>query len=361
MASGSTTGSTTVEPDGLRSALRAQLDEAILEYLLKRHPETGKHFQEESHVALRRTIASSSSVADDILVKKWLATTRLTLRLNDVEKRLKEANNKLQLHEVIAGLKQPTNALPSKIPAAPLLGHRDAITALAFHPHFGLLISASEDWTIRVWTYEGGTATLAKSLQSHTNVVTDIAFDSDEGRLFASGSADTSVKLWDISTLEVLRVFQGHDDAVTRVCFLRCGSSNLPWSLKGLAAPGELSKVLDGLILSASRDRSFKIWDCSTGDCLKTCCHHTEPVKAVASFHPSVTLFATCSADFTVSVWNIEGSASGGGAIGSSRLAAGRRRSVSTSILYDSGVPLEPVCNLTGHSHVVEDVLFASE
>lgn len=44
-----------------------------------------------------------------------------------------------------------------------------------FHPVFSLLVSSSEDATIKVWDFENGD--YERSLKGHTDSVQDIAFD----------------------------------------------------------------------------------------------------------------------------------------------------------------------------------------
>ena len=44
-----------------------------------------------------------------------------------------------------------------------------------FHPMYSLLVSASEDATIKVWDFETGD--YEKTMKGHTDSVQDIAFD----------------------------------------------------------------------------------------------------------------------------------------------------------------------------------------
>lgn len=54
---------------------------------------------------------------------------------------------------------------------------------MIFHPVFSLLVSASEDATIKVWDYETGE--YERVLKGHTNSVQDIAFD-PQGKLLGT-------------------------------------------------------------------------------------------------------------------------------------------------------------------------------
>ena len=55
------------------------------------------------------------------------------------------------------------------------LGHRDPITALALHPTFSLIASASEDSTVKLWDFESGE--FERTLKGHTNTVQHLTFD----------------------------------------------------------------------------------------------------------------------------------------------------------------------------------------
>lgn len=46
---------------------------------------------------------------------------------------------------------------------------------MIFHPVFSLMVSASEDATMKVWDYETGE--YERVLKGHMNAVQDIAFD----------------------------------------------------------------------------------------------------------------------------------------------------------------------------------------
>jgi WD40 repeat protein len=79
-----------------------------------------------------------------------------------------------------------------------LSGHTDWVNSVAFSPDGRLLASGSADRTIKLWDVASGS--LVRTLSGHTDWVTSVAFSPD-GRLLASGSADKTIKLWDISDL----------------------------------------------------------------------------------------------------------------------------------------------------------------
>lgn len=66
--------------------------------------------------------------------------------------------------------------LPNTPPKNTLVGHRDKINAVKFHPHYSVLASASVDATVKIWDWETGE--LERTLKGHTKSVTDCDFDS---------------------------------------------------------------------------------------------------------------------------------------------------------------------------------------
>ena len=66
--------------------------------------------------------------------------------------------------------------------------------------NFSLMISASEDATVKIWDFETGD--YERTLKGHTDCVQDIAFD-NSGKLLASCAADMSIKVLQTSTFLV--------------------------------------------------------------------------------------------------------------------------------------------------------------
>src|SRR5262245_35780464 len=72
-----------------------------------------------------------------------------------------------------------------------LKGHSGPVWAVAFSPDGSLLVTASDDQTLKIWDTTGGHE--RATLPGHTGGVKAVAFSPD-GRLLASGSDDRTVK-----------------------------------------------------------------------------------------------------------------------------------------------------------------------
>ncbi|XP_013773075.1 lissencephaly-1 homolog [Limulus polyphemus] len=212
-----------------------------------------------------------------LLEKKWTSVIRLQKKVMDLESKLVEAEK-----EYITGAPTREKRSPSEwIPRPParyiLTGHRAPVTRVIFHPVFSLLVSSSEDATIKVWDYETGD--YEKTMKGHTDSVQDIAFD-HTGKWLVSCSADMSIKLWDFQVYECVKTMHGHDHNVSSVTFTPSGDH----------------------VMSCSRDRTIKMWEVATGYCIKTFTGHREWVRMVR-VNQDGSLIASCSNDQTVRVW----------------------------------------------------------
>lgn len=162
----------------------------------------------------------------------------------------------------------PNTWLPRSPARHVLQSHRSPVTCVAFHPIFSSLASGSEDATIKVWDWELGE--LERTVKGHTKAVLDVDYGGPRGgTLLASCSSDLTVKLWDPSDeYKNIRTLPGHDHSVSAVRFIPSG------------AAGAMSS--GNLLVSASRDRTLRIWDSTTGYCVKTIRGHADWIRTVA-------------------------------------------------------------------------------
>lgn len=173
--------------------------------------------------------------------------------------------------------------------------HGGDVFALAFSPDSSTLASgAFDDSTIRVWN--SATGQLLREIQGHEGWVRTLAF-SPNGRMLASGSTDATIRLWDAATWEPIRTLRGHTDYVSRLAFSPDGAT----------------------LASTSRDGTVRLWDVASGNqrpnIFFTAPNNPNPTATTPAnspywmtglaFSPDGTLLAAGSVDRTVRVWNV--------------------------------------------------------
>jgi WD40 repeat protein len=159
-----------------------------------------------------------------------------------------------------------------------LQGHSQFVQTVAFHPHYSdLLISAGRDRQIIFWDWQ--TSRTIRTLTGHTQQIHAIAFSPD-GTLIASGSADKTIKLWNLDG-ELIKTFNVHRLAVNAIAFHP-------------TAP---------LIASASADATLCLWNLD-GEKVRTFSGHTQAVRTLA-FNPSGQLLASGGEDKTIRLWDM--------------------------------------------------------
>ncbi|MHB2020902.1 MAG: protein kinase, partial [Candidatus Xenobia bacterium] len=159
-----------------------------------------------------------------------------------------------------------------------LEGHTDFVHAVCVRGDGRLAATASEDSTVRVWDVSN--CKQFRMLKGHRDRVLAVSM-AQEGRVVASGGDDMEVKVWDVESSRA-RSLPGHTGAVL-----------------GLSA-GPTGRI----VASSSADGTIRVWNLEMGQCL-TLTGHTGGVRAV-SVLPSETHLVSAGEDGRIFLWDIE-------------------------------------------------------
>mmetsp|Transcript_17463 Transcript_17463/g.25808 ORF Transcript_17463/g.25808 Transcript_17463/m.25808 type:complete len:437 (-) Transcript_17463:197-1507(-) len=308
---------------------RGDLHAGIYEYLLSRE---GEAFQQAAAAfaaadpeAAKKKGNNNNSSSTTLLEKKWTAIPRLQKKVLELE-RAAAHNTKIHAHRA-GGENGSIRRLLPRLPASQTLqGHSAVVLSVQVHPVFTVVVTGSEDGSIKVWDHESGD--YVKTLKGHTNSVTDLDF-SPTGTVLASCSTDLSVKLWDFSTYSCIRTLRGHDHTISAIRFLPSSSILTMDKSNGNGnknAAVDVEAMASQFLLSASRDTTVKVWDVVTGFCEDTIKDHGDWVRCLAVRED---MFCSAGNDTVIH-------------------------------LYDSS-NRKKICDLRGHEHVVETLSFLCE
>ena len=116
---------------------------------------------------------------------------------------------------------QSLSALAADMPFAFL--HQGAVRALAFHPTFAagrercsLLVSASDDYSVRFWRFTARN-NAGRVCRQHKAPVSSICFH-DDGRFMASASTDGAVSVWKLARRGTTEDGKDAQVAVVQIC-----------------------------------------------------------------------------------------------------------------------------------------------
>jgi WD40 repeat protein len=230
-----------------------------------------------------------------------------------------------------------------------LEGHSGSVRLVSFSPDGRLLASRSYDSTVRLW--DTATGVLQHTLKHQSKESRSVAFSPDSQRL-VSVSADNSACLWDTATGVLQYAFENEDK----------GYSN-NW-LKVFSPNGQL-------LASSSSYRTIKVRGTATGGLQHTLKGHLDKLSSMA-FSPDSKILASGSHDRTIRLWDmttgtsrhtLRGHSDGINSIAFSpngqQLASGSDDN--TVRIWDTAIRVSQQTLSEGHSESVKSVVFSPD
>jgi len=303
---------------------RLDLHEAIYSYLISRPGDgfvraAAAFFDADPDACnnVKKSESSNRTVSIPLLEKKWTAVIRLQKRVLELERSVAQS---IKVHPHVG---EGNNGVRRRmIPRQPckltLEGHCNNVTCLALHPTYTVLVSGSDDATVKIWDSESGD--FVRTLKGHTGSVNAVAF-SPTGSHIASASSDLSIKLWELKTYKCIRTLRGHDHSISCVIFLP-----FPDIESSSSSGNDTIAAGSTQLVSASRDRTVKIWELESGFCIHTFSDHSDWVRCLA-ITSNGEIMASSGSDSVIILYKMQ---------------RGRKK----------------YAELRGHEHVVESVSF---
>ena len=196
-----------------------------------------------------------------------------------------------------------------------IAGHLGWVRSIAVDPSNEWFATGSADRTIKIWDL--ATGQLRLTLTGHIEQVTGLAISARHPYLF-SASLDKEVKCWDLEANRVIRNYHGHLSGVYSVALhpaldvLATGGRDATCRLWDMRSKVQihcltghqdtvgtiLTQSTDPQIITGSHDKTIRLWDIRRvpAKSTTTLTYHKKAVRALAA-HPGEHTFVGCSAD----------------------------------------------------------------
>ncbi len=202
------------------------------------------------------------------------------------------------------------------------LRHSAIVTSAAYSLDGKYVVSGSWDTSLKLWDVSSGKE--MRIFVGHSKPVDTVAFSSD-GKYVLSGSQDNTIKLWDVSSGKEIKTFIGHSGIVSSVAFspdgkyIASGSSHDTLKLWDVVSGKEIrtfirpNEGVDSVVFSpdgkyiatcCSFDETISLWEVSSGNEIKTFTGHNAMILSVA-FSPDGKYILSGSWDGTIKLWDI--------------------------------------------------------
>ena len=196
--------------------------------------------------------------------------------------------------------------------------HSTPVNGISFSPDGRWFASGANDSSIRLW--QTATGRELPRMLGHSGYITTLTFNSDSN-LLASGSRSGEVKVWDVNSLQVTFSVPSKGQGIDNLAFSQDGKflavvgmdpHVVIWDLEK-----KLSRTLTGhtqevtsvvftkdRLITAGRDKSIRFWNLKTSELVKTIETSSE-INGMAT-SPDGKLLATANSDKTIRLVDTE-------------------------------------------------------
>jgi WD40 repeat protein len=201
-----------------------------------------------------------------------------------------------------------------------IIAHTEPISCICCSPDNNYIASASEDSTIKIWNIISGE--LVNTFEGHDLSVICICYSPD-GKQIASGGADSSIKVWDTVKYNLVSKYDYNSGNINDICYSSDGI-DIVYCYENIITIQNaincnyiidkrtndyIQKVCyspdDRYIISGNFSHAISLWDVNTLTKIYTIDEHTDMVHDIC-FSPDHKYFASASRDRTIKLWEWE-------------------------------------------------------
>jgi len=202
-----------------------------------------------------------------------------------------------------------------------LSGHKILIWGINFSQDGSIIVTGSQDNTVKIWTKEGKLINII--IEPEKQLIASTL--SRDGKLIATGNSQGTIKIWQVNGI-LNRSFkiEREDVSISSLTFSPDGKilavPNAKGTVKLYNLDGKIVRILKGhtakvsqvkfsadgeLIATSSQDHSIKIWQ-KNGTLIRTLNGHDSDVITI-DFSPNGQLLVAGSDDNTIKLWSVNG------------------------------------------------------
>jgi histone-binding protein RBBP4 len=205
-------------------------------------------------------------------------------------------NSEVYIFDLSKHPSTPTEQSPFS-PQGVCIGHSKEGYSMEWSPHNqGILATGSEDTTVKLWDVNvaleskatpGTQIKAMTTLTGHTDVVEDVDWHATTPNLLGSVSDDKTIRIWDTKNpqKEFAKIENAHDEDINCISF---------------------NPINDFVFATGSADKTVAIWDMRKLESkVQTLVGHQDQVYTIQWAPHDESVLASCSADRRVGIWDL--------------------------------------------------------